>query len=273
MEADELVIASTTQSMQALGSSGSPVAANFVATMAHFGGNEAPGTIEVELLGAPLVRRGSTVEAEYMYSTHGHDGRVDEYVIIVDSNVDAHGWLMYLAWGVLIPAGIVVARFGKARPDAWWFKTHRASQTVGLVVALVGMVIGIVSVDGHRGKHFRAIEGMGGLAAKHYPLALATMVLGVLQPLNAIMRPPARATGAADAASEKTGGEKGGDRSRHGSTAEKSFARIGWEYWHKGSGYLAVVLAWLTIQSGIELHKTEISKKLFILHLHPRRTD
>ena len=36
----------------------------------------------------------------------------------------AHAWLMTISWGVMIPAGIVVARCFKEL-DPLWFKLHR----------------------------------------------------------------------------------------------------------------------------------------------------
>ena len=47
--------------------------------------------------------------------------------------VIAHGFLMFLAWGLLTPIGIIVARFCKkvepsTGPRAFWFFTHRILQ-------------------------------------------------------------------------------------------------------------------------------------------------
>jgi hypothetical protein len=48
------------------------------------------------------------------------------------TRVDAHGALMVLSWGFLLPAGAVLARFFKHR-EPLWFHLHRSVQVVGLV--------------------------------------------------------------------------------------------------------------------------------------------
>jgi hypothetical protein len=49
-----------------------------------------------------------------------------------ENRVNAHGALMLVSWGLLIPAGAVLARFFKHR-EPLWFHLHRSVQVVGLV--------------------------------------------------------------------------------------------------------------------------------------------
>ena len=61
-----------------------------------------------------------------------------------------HARLMVLAWGVLVPLGVLAARFYKVTPNqrwpqhldnpAWWH-THRAAQYSGVVLMSVGVAI------------------------------------------------------------------------------------------------------------------------------------
>lgn len=49
---------------------------------------------------------------------------------------------MAVSWGIMLPVGVFLPRFFK-RFNPMWFKIHRALQTVGLIVAIVGFAFGI----------------------------------------------------------------------------------------------------------------------------------
>eukprot|EP01063_Lacrimia_lanifica_P039071 TRINITY_DN8479_c0_g4_i1.p1 TRINITY_DN8479_c0_g4~~TRINITY_DN8479_c0_g4_i1.p1 ORF type:complete len:392 (+),score=54.16 TRINITY_DN8479_c0_g4_i1:123-1178(+) len=132
----------------------------------------------------------------------------------------AHGVLMALSWGLLLPAGVFTARLLKHRPDALWFRVHRVMQPVGLCVALAGFVIALTQFD-----VFVASGRKSSLA--HGAIGITVMVLGLLQPLNAVIRPHAPAAGEA-----------------------KPAKRLVWEVVHKGSGWVAVVLGFLNVIIG-----------------------
>jgi hypothetical protein len=88
---------------------------------------------------------------------------------------------MFIAWGVFLPLGIFIARFTKTmKPGAKvpvWFQYHRVIQTVGLCVAIIGFIMALTMVDGD---HFMR---------PHQRLGLAVMIMGLLQPMNALIRP------------------------------------------------------------------------------------
>jgi hypothetical protein len=88
---------------------------------------------------------------------------------------------MFLAWGVFLPLGIFIVRYTKTlKPDAKfpvWFQYYRIIQSVGLCFALVGFVMALTVVDGD---HFMR---------PHQRLGLAVMIIGLLQPMNALIRP------------------------------------------------------------------------------------
>lgn len=66
-------------------------------------------------------------------STCGNAGTiVSTPVSEYETRVIAHGTLMLLSWGFLLPAGAVLARFFKHR-EPLWFHCHRSVQVVGLV--------------------------------------------------------------------------------------------------------------------------------------------
>lgn len=122
---------------------------------------------------------------------------------------DAHGLLMAISWGVVLPLGIVIARTLKDL-DPLWFNLHKLFQVVGLMGAIVGYVIALLKFD--TPDDFR-----------HRQVGLVVMVLGVFQPLNALVRP------------------------KHG-----SLLRVPWEWLHISVGRCAVILAMYNIYTGME---------------------
>ncbi len=59
----------------------------------------------------------------------------------------------------------------------FWFKYHRIIQSVGLVVAIIAFILALSMI---KGSHFDE---------PHHRLGLVVMILGILQPLNALIRP------------------------------------------------------------------------------------
>ncbi|EDO40900.1 predicted protein [Nematostella vectensis] len=127
-----------------------------------------------------------------------------------------HGILMFIGWGVLLQGGAFIARYFRHK-DPWWFKMHRGLQVSGLVFAIGGFACAVVSVP------------FDHLMFAHGGLGLAIMIMGILQPLNAIIRP---------------------HKHRDGSPTRK---RIIWEWCHKLLGRLALVLALINICLGLFL--------------------
>jgi len=127
-----------------------------------------------------------------------------------------HGSLMILSWGLMLPSGVIIARFLRHRPNALWFRIHKALQPMGLVIAIVGWCLALYRFDVFVGS---------GTALIHGSLGMVTMILGIQQPLNAIFRP-------------------------HKQDGPVSTARWAWEILHKGSGYTAVFLGLVTIALG-----------------------
>ncbi len=133
----------------------------------------------------------------------------------------AHGSLMLISWGVFLPSGVILAHFLRYL-DPLWFKLHRAIQSFGLLLALVGFIIAV--------SQFAVFKPGYYLPAQiHGSLGVIVMTIGLLQPVNAYFRP------------HKHKGEK------------VSSQRRCWELYHKGSGYLAVLLALVTIGIGTTL--------------------
>jgi hypothetical protein len=142
----------------------------------------------------------------------------------------AHGTLMLLSWGLMLPSGVIAAKFLKHRTGGGsttvplWFRIHKILQPLGLVVALVGWIIAL--------RNFQVLdEGGTTKQVMHVGLGMLTMILGLLQPLNAFFRP---------------------HKEKDDSVSAK---RRCWEILHKGSGYLAVFAGLVTVGLGTVLAK------------------
>jgi len=138
-----------------------------------------------------------------------------------------HWACMLVSWGFLLPAGAIIARFMKHRPNGTWYKIHRIVQPLGLVIALIGWIVAIC----HYGPSVFSDYGQNNF--RHACCGTTVMILGLLQPLNAFVRPHHDAS----------------------SSEDKSKTRCMWEILHKGSGWLAIVLAIFTIGLGLSLLK------------------
>ena len=132
----------------------------------------------------------------------------------------AHGTLMMIGWGLLLPMGSIIARFLKHRSkNGLWYKLHRGIQVMGLLVAIIGWIISLTQ--------FNVFGDVGFVSYRHGICGMVVMILGCLQPINAFLRPHTPEVG-----------------------TKKTTGRIVWEYYHKGSGWLAVLLAIPTIVLG-----------------------
>mmetsp|Transcript_7892 Transcript_7892/g.9159 ORF Transcript_7892/g.9159 Transcript_7892/m.9159 type:complete len:254 (+) Transcript_7892:657-1418(+) len=151
--------------------------------------------------------------------TSGGGGRLS-----FNSKVILHGSLMLAGWGFLLPLGAIVAKFGKHRADAWWFKLHHTIQPLGLLVAIISWIYALVNFTAFGAK------GVDTLYYPHAVCGITTMVIGSLQPLNAFVRPHPAAEG-----------------------ERKTSIRVAWEIMHKGLGWVCILLALVTIGMGITL--------------------
>ena len=172
---------------------------------------------------------------------------------------DAHKWharLMVLGWGVMIPTGILVARYFKVlKGQDWprqldnrrWWHAHLALQCTGMVLSLVALAIA-----------FRAAPAAGsgilpavGVAA-HETLGWAIVTLGLGQVLGGALRGSKGDHGPAGGSAAPRlrfalGGAAGGDH--YLMTAR----RCAFERLHKASGYLALALSAINILLGLAI--------------------
>ncbi|XP_073002963.1 cytochrome b561 and DOMON domain-containing protein At3g07570-like [Typha latifolia] len=88
-----------------------------------------------------------------------------------------HGLLALLGWGVLMPLGVMAARYFKQH-DPQWFYSHISLQGIGFALGLAGIILGFGLDD----------DGIDDVDA-HKALGIAILVFGSLQVLAFLARP------------------------------------------------------------------------------------
>lgn len=167
----------------------------------------------------------------------------DQNTLICTSGKDipwqiTHGSIMLLSWGIILPLGVLSAKFLKrTKPNGIWFKYHRTFQIIGLILAIIGVAIAIAK--------FNVFKAGSGKSFLHGVIGLFVMFLGILQPINAFFRPHPANIG-----------------------EETSYWRRLWEMLHKGSGWTVIGLACINILIGTRLpSQTSVMTSFVILYL------
>uniref|UniRef100_A0A0G4HUF8 Cytochrome b561 domain-containing protein n=1 Tax=Chromera velia CCMP2878 TaxID=1169474 RepID=A0A0G4HUF8_9ALVE len=134
--------------------------------------------------------------------------------------IQVHGSLMLAGWGFLLPLGVTMALSGR-RHDPLWYYLHMCLQIGGLVVGLAGWSIAL--------SQFQVLEQWKpeGALYMHAILGMCVMCLGLVQPINAFLRPH-----------KPDEGQK------------KSCLRLTWEIAHKTIGYVAIIAGIGTVALG-----------------------
>ena len=148
-----------------------------------------------------------------------------------------HARTMVLAWGVLAPVAVMIARFFKVLPwqdwprelDSYvWWRSHWMAQSVVVMLSVVGLALILIS------------DQNTGTAILHRYAGYAVLVIALLQVVSGLLR-----------------GSKGGptdcrpDGSMDGDHYDMTPRRLMFEGFHKGFGYLALLIVVATIASGL----------------------
>jgi len=131
--------------------------------------------------------QGNSDTFEYHGSTHTSPGSIisiNFYTGATSQSTvlgirDAHSIIMLLSWGLILPLGLLAARYLRSFPDILWFKIHRPFQYFGTVLGLVGIIIGY-SMVGPVGQ-FNHVA--------HAVIGTIIMTFSVLQVVVAFFRP------------------------------------------------------------------------------------
>ncbi|MGI9420220.1 MAG: cytochrome b561 domain-containing protein [Geminicoccaceae bacterium] len=144
-----------------------------------------------------------------------------------------HGALMAIAWLVLLPAGVLIARFFKVTKNQdWpneldnqlWWVAHRWLNYSGITLATLGFLAIWTTLDGLQ------------LTSWHGRLGLATFALGWLQVISAWMR-------GSKGGPTDVGADPADPATWRGDHFDMTPRRRRFEAWHKHVGYLALSLA------------------------------
>lgn len=150
----------------------------------------------------------------------------------VPAAVAWHARLMVLAWGLMIPAGALWARFWKVAPGQdWpreldrktWWNAHRGLQIGGVAIALLA-VVPVLDREA------------APATALHHALGWLVLVAGAIQVLHGFAR-----------------GTKGGPTAEtlRGDHYDMTPRRVAFERVHKSLGWVAVLAAVAAIGSGL----------------------
>lgn len=94
-----------------------------------------------------------------------------------------HGFMMFLAWGILLPGGILAARYLKHVKGDGWYQIHVYLQYSGLAIVLLAVLFAVAEL---RGFHFGSL---------HVKFGTLATLLACAQPVNAFLRPKKPANG------------------------------------------------------------------------------
>ena len=144
-----------------------------------------------------------------------------------------HAALMLFVWGLVLPTGVLLARFFKVTPEQdfpkvrdnqFWWNWHRGLQYAGLILATFATWL------------MWQKTGMAG--SRHAQLGLTLLGLGWLQAVSSWVR-----------------GSKGGptEPQLRGAHYDMTLQRLMFEYWHKILGWSCLMLALVAMGTGFYL--------------------
>lgn len=129
-----------------------------------------------------------------------------------------HGFMMFLAWGILLPAGVLAARYLKHVKGDGWYQFHVYLQYSGLAIVFLGFLFAVAELRGLT------------LSSLHVKLGMLAISLAVLQPVNAYIRPK-----------------------KPGNGEEGPLKRVLWEYVHSIVGKCAILVGVAALITGMKL--------------------
>jgi hypothetical protein len=128
-----------------------------------------------------------------------------------------HGFMMFLAWGILLPGGILAARYLKHLKGDNWYKIHVYLQYSGLAIVFLALLFAVAEL---RGFH---------VSSTHVKFGIAAIFLACIQPANAFLRPP-----------------------KQSNVEPATLNRIIWEYLHIIVGRSAIVVGIAALFTGMK---------------------
>ncbi|KAL2926135.1 hypothetical protein RDABS01_028980 [Bienertia sinuspersici] len=128
-----------------------------------------------------------------------------------------HGFMMFLAWGILLPVGVLTARYMKHVKGDGWYQIHVYLQYSGLSIVLLGFLFAVAELKGLF------------MTSIHVKLGLTAVILACSQPIIASVRPKKSSTG-----------------------ENPSSKRVIWEYSHVIIGRSAIIIGMASLFTGMK---------------------
>ncbi|CAN6175303.1 unnamed protein product [Urochloa humidicola] len=128
-----------------------------------------------------------------------------------------HGFMMFVAWGILLPGGIMAARYLKSLKGDGWYQIHVYLQYSGIAIMFLGVLFAAAELRGFF------------VSSVHVKFGVLALLLAVLQPLNAKFRP---------------------SKPAHGEVPSRN--RILWEYLHVTTGRSAIIVGVVALFTGMK---------------------
>ena len=179
----------------------------------------------------------------------------------LSSGTYLHGRLMVLAWGILVPVGILLSRFYKVTPgqdwprvlnNPFWFNTHRALE-YGAGALMLAAVVLIELEDQGRApwRSFHAAAGWTLVIAGWLQL-LGSHLRGTMGgPSNPVTRVPLRNWQWREVEAMDPSQPGRARLQWPGDHFNMTRTRVIFEYVHKGLGYLLLAFSVVTLASGL----------------------
>ncbi|KAI0488712.1 hypothetical protein KFK09_028551 [Dendrobium nobile] len=128
-----------------------------------------------------------------------------------------HGFMMFIAWGILLPGGILAARYLKHVKGDSWYQIHVYLQYSGIAIVLLGVLFAAAELRGFY------------ISSAHVKFGVSAIVLACIQPVNAYLRPK-----------RPTNGEAPSPR------------RVIWEFFHAITGRFAILAGIVALFTGMK---------------------
>lgn len=156
-----------------------------------------------------------------------------------------HARFMVAGWTILLPLGVLIARFFKITPrqnwpeildNKFWWYSHTRLQILGLAAVTVGFLFIYIGSHSAPAVTERLQQKTPILLVFHHYLGWIVLIISWLQILSGLLR-----------------GSKGGptDANLRGDHFDMTTRRVVFEYVHKISGWLVVLLAIFATATGL----------------------
>jgi hypothetical protein len=157
----------------------------------------------------------------------------------------AHGILMFIAWGILLPIGIGCSMVRRLVPgNGMWFQIHRICNGTAFLLMTAGFGIAVHNVNEAGTEHFSE--------SRHRTIGLIIYVFSFVQVLGGIFRPhlphahpPKEVEPDVEADDAKTSPPQAPE------APKKSIQRVAFEVGHRTFGFGLLGLSWYNLYLGI----------------------